>query len=1090
MAGPITPEERALLEQRLASAPPARNGSIPRLDPEVAAPLSFAQTRLWFFDQLLPRSPLYNISFAAQLRFPLDLKVFKRALDTVVDRHEVLRTTFALDGEEPVQLVQPTVDVPVTAADLRRVPPERRGAEVERLAARFQQEPFDLATGPLIRVLLVWLGASDYLLVVGVHHIVADGWSLGVFARELEAAYEAIARGREADLAELEIQYRDFSAWQRTWLSGDRLDRELDYWRGRLDSLPVLELPVDKPRPPVQMHRGADVTFTIPQEVAGSLAELGRGRGATLFMVLLACFDVLLARWAGQEDVVVGAPIANRNRAETEPLIGFFVNTLVLRVDLSGNPTFLELLDRTRGVALDAYAHQDLPFEKLVEELKPPRDLSRNPLVQVIFQLFESAANPEATALQSGVSLPTQVSLFDLRVDLAPGPAGLSGRVEYDVDLFERETIEHLVDRYRRLLDQVAADPTRPIGAYELLTPDEHRLLADWNATAAPLPERPVHELIGERGSPDDVAVVWDGGALTRGELEEQSSRLASGLCGSGIGPGSVVGVCLPRDGLMVVGLLAVLKAGAAYLPLEPDLPAGRLEFMAADAGVSVVLTVSELERFVPSGVERVLLDGEWPEPGAELPAVGLDAPAWVVFTSGSTGVPKGVWGSHRGLVNRLLWGERVLGFGVGEVCVLKSRLGFVDSVAEVFGPLLAGVRLVVASEGVVGDPLGLLELVVGEGVSRVVGVPSLLRVWVEEAGGVLAGSGLRLVVCSGEELSVELAVGLRRCLPVGCRLVNVWGSTEVAADASWFELVADPVGRVPLGRPLANVRVRVLGGLGEPVPVGSVGELFVGGVGVSPGYLGWAAGERERFVEDPFLPGERLFRTGDLGRWSRRGELEFLGRVDRQLKVRGVRVEPGEVEGVLEGHSGVREAAVVARVGVEGPELAGFVVPAGVGVSGDELSAWLRHRLPVQLVPASLQVLDALPRLANGKTDLAALEALSGPRVRTRRYEAPETPTEQAVAEVFAELTHTEGVGRHDDFFELGGHSLLATRAVSRIGDRFGKTVPLRLLFEHPTVAECAAAVDAVAAATAEEAVPIVRLDRERFRATGVADS
>jgi amino acid adenylation domain-containing protein len=1085
--------EQTALQDRLrqAASDGARPGLIPRRAPGQPTPLSFAQWRLWFFDQLQPRSSLYNLSFAARLRFALDLNVFARALRTVVDRHEVLRTVFGAERGEPVQIVLDHAEIPISACDLRQLPLARRTQELERISARFQDEPFDLTRGPLLRVLIGWLGPGDYLLVIGAHHIVADGWSLGVLARELEASYHALARGREPQLPELEIQYGDFAAWQRGRLDGDLLARELGHWRERLADLPVVELPSDRPRPPVQLHRGADLTFEVPAELVERLGQVGRARGATLFMVLLAAFDVTLSRWAGQDDLAVGTPIANRTRSETENLIGFFVNTLVLRVDLGGAPTFLELLDRVRATALDAYAHQDLPFEKLVEELRPQRDLSRNPLVQVLFQLFEATTGQGAAALQGDTALPSRSSLFDLRVDLAPGRRGLAGRVEYDVDLFDRDTMARLADRYLRLLEQIVHDPSRPIDQLELLTANEHRLLAEWNATATPAPSRCVHELVSTHAelTPDAIAVVDADGEHRYGELEADADTLARRLIELGVAPGDVVGICLPRGALMVTALLAVSKAGAAFLSLDADLPPARLELMTEDSGSVLVLTTSELRRCVPASVRSLELDAADALVGGVvgLPVVGVSGVAWVVYTSGSSGLPKGVLGSHLGLANRVGWSLRVAPFAAGEVALWKTRLGFVDAIAEIFAPLAAGVPLVVADEHTVGDPRALARLIVSAGVTRLVAVPSLLAVLVEEAAGELARSRLVQVTSSGEPLAGELARRLRATLPRGCRIVNLYGSTEVAADATCYLVDGEIPDRIPIGRPLDNVCARVLGPHHELLPPGAIGELAIGGAGLSPGYIGHAAATgNERFIDDPLDPTNTLYQTGDLARWRADGQLECLGRADRQLKIRGVRVEPDEIEHVLTRHPNIREAAITTHTGPHGPELNAFLTTHQPPTTPDALRAYLRSHLPDQLIPTHLTILDQLPHLPNGKIDHTTLTQHTPAGAASARYEAPVTEEERVVADVFAELTGSEPVGRADDFFALGGHSLLATRAISRLGDRVRRTIPLRLLFEHPTVAELAAAVATLAAAPGEAPAPIAKLDRTRFR-TGV---
>src|SRR4051794_38833066 len=884
---------------------PARAGGIPLRPPGAPAPLSFAQTRLWFFDRLMPGSPLYNICFTAPIRFTLDLRVLRDALGTIVERHEVLRTVFRQEGEEPVQVVLDAVDVPIQAADLRRLPPERRHGELLRQAAAFQDRPFDLTRGPLLRVLVTWLGPREYLLVIAVHHVAADGWSLGVLSRELETAYAALARRRPLALPPLPVQYADFSAWQRERLSGERLAAEVEHWRARLAGLPVLDLPTDHPRPPVQLHRGADLAFTVPAPVVDRLTRLGRERRATPFMVLLAAFDVLLARWARQDDVVVGAPIAGRSRPELEGLIGFFVNTLVLRANLSGDPTFSTVLERVRTAALDAYAHQDLPFEKLVEELSPDRDLSRNPLVQVIFQLFEADANPSAGALQAGTSLPSRTSLFDLRVDLAPGPNGLAGRVEYDTDLFEPATIERLVAQYERLLEQVADDPDRPVSAYESLTVEERRTLERFGSAPAPVTTRWAHELVAARAtaSPDSPALLAGDVTLTFGTLDARARALASALAARGAGPGAVVGVCVPRGPELVIAVLGILHAGAAYLPLEPDVPAARRAFMADDGGATLAVAPRAGHQWVPDGLEVVDVAARGAA-DAGLPVRPSAAdPAWVLYTSGSTGRPKGVPGMHGGLANRLAWGERAQPFVPGDIAIAKTRLGFVDAVAELLTPLAAGVPVVLADEATAADPAALARLVHDRGVTRLVLVPSLLGVLLEVAPELLRTSRLRLVTLSGEPLGGADVRALRQLLPA-CEVWNVYGSTEVAADATALRLGRHEPDRVPIGRPLDNVTVTLTGPDERPVPLGAIGEISIGGAGVAPGYLGHAASENERFTA-------RGYRTGDLGRWRPDGTLEHRGRADRQVKLRGIRVEPDEVEHALETHPAVTGAAV-----------------------------------------------------------------------------------------------------------------------------------------------------------------------------------
>ena len=1072
----LTVREQEQLAQRLAAAPagPSTDDAIPRRG-AASAPLSFAQTRLWFFDRLMPGSPLYNISFTAPVRFGLDLRLLRDALRTIVERHEVLRTVFRQEGEEPIQVVLPTAEVPIQAVDLRKLPADRRHAELQHLAAAFQDQPFDLGAGPLLRVLVAWLGPREYLLVLAVHHVAADGWSLGVLSRELESAYRALALGRTPGLPPLPIQYADFAAWQRERLSGERLTAEVEHWRARLAELPVLDLPTDRPRPPVQLHRGADLAFTVPAPLVDRLTRLGRERRATTFMVLLAAFEVLLTRWSGQEDVVVGAPIANRSRPEVEGLIGFFVNTLVLRVDLSGDPPFTTVLERVRAAALDAYAHQDLPFEKLVEELAPDRDLSRNPLVQVIFQFFEAGENPAAGALQAGPSMPSRTSLFDLRIDLAPGRGGLAGRVEYDTDLFEPATIDRIAAQYLRLLEQVTADPARTLGSYELLGEEERRTLELVGSATAPPATRWAHELIADRAAatPDSAAVLAGDVTLTFGELDARARALAAALVERGAGPGAVVGLCVARRAELVVAVLGILRAGAAYLPLEPDVPAARRAYMAADVCARLVVAAGEGLDWVPEGLEVVDIDARATPGGAAAPRPSPTDPAWILFTSGSSGRPKGVPGTHRGLANRLAWGERAQPFRSGDVALAKTRLGFVDSVVELLAPLAAGVPVVLADEPTAADPARLAQLLADAAVTRLILVPSLLRVLIELAPDTLRTSRLRLVSASGEALDAADVRSFQRLLP-DCELWNIYGSTEVAADATAHRLTRHDSGRIPIGRPIDNVSVTLTDPHGRLVPLGAIGEITIAGAGLAPGYLGHADTENHRFTA-------RGYRTGDLGRWRPDGTLEHHGRADRQIKLRGIRIEPDELEHTLKTHPHITDAAAHIHTGPDGPTLTAFY-SASPETPAEEVRRHLQQELPAHLIPGRLTELTDLPHLPNGKLDRRALEHAAAPAPATAA-EPPRTPEEVAVAEVFAELTGTTGISRDDDFFALGGHSLLATRAVSRLAERLAKPIELRLLFEQRTVSSFAAAIAALDASPDPRIPRIERVDRERFR-------
>jgi amino acid adenylation domain-containing protein/non-ribosomal peptide synthase protein (TIGR01720 family) len=894
-------------------------------------PLSLAQARLWILDQLAPGSVMYNLRGGVRIRQALDPAAMQRALNAVVERHEALRTVFRVVDGGPAQLVLPAMSVPLQCYDLRRLPRDRRDEAAARLAVELADEPFALSEGPLLRALLIWLGPADYAMVFCFHHIVADGWSMGVLARELGALYEAEAAGREARLAPLPVQYADFAVWQREWLSGERLAQQVAYWREALAGMATLELPLDRPRPAVQAHRGAGFAFAVPAAVVEGLGRVARQAGATLFMTLLAGFGAVLGRWCGQEDVVVGAPIAGRNRAELEGLIGFFVNTLVLRVDLSGEPSFRELVGRVRQVALGAYAHADLPFEKLVEELAPQRDLSRNPLFQVTFQLFDAPTTPEGAGPRGGFELPVTSSLFDLRVDLSPGPAGgLSGRVEFDTDLLDRESVEWLVERFEWFLAQVAADPERAVGAVWLLPPAHRRRLAAWNATAAPAPRGCVHPVVAERAArdPGREAVADAGGAWSYGELEGRANRLAHRLVDLGVAVGDVVAVCLPRGRAFVAAALGVLRAGAAYLPLDPAYPPARLAHVLHDAAPAALIADPDMAGDLPrpDGVPLLGL-AAWPAGPEEPPEVavqGADA-AYVIYTSGSTGAPKGVVVEHRSLLNLVAWHQRAYAVGAADRGAQVASVGFDAAVWEIWPYLCAGASVCVCDDDTRAEPERLVRWLADNRIS-VAFLPTPLaelvieRPWPAQA-------ALRVLLTGGDTLR-------RWANPAHpYALVNHYGPTESTVVTSAAPVPAQARdGRLPaIGGPIANTVCYVVDRHGTPVGPGCPGELWVGGAGLARGYHRDPALTAERFVANPFeATPARLYRTGDLVRWRTDGTLAFLGRTDSQVKIRGYRVEPLEIETLLARHPAVTQAVVTTRAdGAGAPQLTAYVTTA-----------------------------------------------------------------------------------------------------------------------------------------------------------------
>ncbi|HSL85186.1 MAG TPA: amino acid adenylation domain-containing protein, partial [Thermoanaerobaculia bacterium] len=935
---------------------------------------------------MAPESAAYNMPFALRLRGRLDVPALAAALSGVVARHESLRTRVVEGDAGPLQAVEPPRPLPLSVADLSGLAPAAREAEARRLAPAEAARPFDLARGPVVRSLLARLGGDDHLLLGTVHHAVADGWSVGVLVRELAALYRGDA------LPELPVQYPDFAVWQRSWLAGEALEREVAWWREALAGAPwVLELPADRPRPPVQSHRGGAVPVRLPADVAGRLTALARDRGATPFMVLLAAFHALLARHAGQDDLLVGSPVAGRTRVETEGLVGLFVNTLVLRGDLAGDPSFDELLARARAATLAAYAHQDVPFEKLVEELGVERDPSRSPLFQVMLVL-QNAPRSDLDLPGLEVSAPeveTRTAKFDLRLVLTEAGGTLAGELEYCADLFDAATVRRLAGHLRSLIAGAVARPGAPALELPLLAPAErHQLVAEWNDTGAAYRSGlGLHEWIAEqvRRTPEAVAVVYGAEAVTYAELRRRALRVAAALQRSGVGPDVLVGVLMERSVELVVALLGVLEAGGADLPLDPSYPADRLAFMARDARVPVVVRRRRLEGMLSlRGVRELPLDGpadpplEWPEPprGA-LPGPAPAEPeslAYTIYTSGSTGRPKGVGVAHRAIVNRLVWMQEAYGLEPGDAVLQKTPYSFDVSVWEFFWPLAMGARLVVARPGGHQDGAYLAELVARERVTTLHFVPSMLQLFVEEPR-FEGTSSLRRVVTSGEALPPDLAQ--RFLARSEAALHNLYGPTEAAVDVTaWTCRPGADRATMPIGRPIATLRTHVQDGRGRTAPAGVPGELRIAGVGLARGYHGRPGLTAERFVPDPAAarPGGRQYRTGDLVRRRADGVLEFLGRLDHQVKVRGFRIELGEIEEVLAARPEVQEAVVVARREGSGePRLVAYVVPAdGAAVEG--LRGELERRLPPFMVPAAFVALDRMPLTPNGKVDRKAL--------------------------------------------------------------------------------------------------------------------
>jgi amino acid adenylation domain-containing protein len=1032
-------------------------------------PLSFAQERLWFLEQLEPGNTGYNICRASRLRGALNFKALESSLNEIIRRHEVLRTSFEVNDGQPVQLVAPDAKLKLSISDLSTIAEADRDHEIERLVADEARRPFNLSQAPLLRAKLLRLGEADHIFVLATHHIVSDAWSMGILTRELWSLYEAYANDRPSPLQDLRIQYADFAVWQREWLQGRVLQSQLSYWKKQLDDFSILNLPTDRPRPPRQTFYGARQPITLPQPLTDAINELSHRERVTPFLMLLAAFQVLLYRYSGQEDVVLGSPIANRGRPELEPLIGFFVNTLVLRADLSGNPSFREFLLRVRDVCLDAYAHQDLPFEKLVHELHPERDQSRNPIFQVMFAL------QNATRQFSGIpglriepiEMTTTRSPFDLSLFLREREGKYIGYIEYGTDLFDRSTIERMIGHLQTLLEGIVADPDQPISRLPLLTESErHQLLVEWNDTAADYPkDRCIHDLFEEQveKTPDAIALGFKGKSLTYRELNRRANHLASCLLRSGVRPRELIGICVEPSLEMIVGVLGILKAGAAYVPLDPSYPIDRLTLMLKDAGVSVLLSQKNLLPTLASYVGlRVLLDDlmESETENVANPAINTkpDDPAYVIYTSGSTGIPKGVIGLHRGAVNRFSWMWNTFPFAPDEKNCTKTSISFVDSIWELFGALLQGVPTIIIPEDIVKDPEQLVRMLGDQKVSRIVLVPSLLRVLLDRIPDLRNKvPTLRIWSSSGESLPAKTVEIFKTSLP-DRSLINLYGSSEASADVTYHEICADTRRSVvPIGRPISNTQTYIFDAFQQPVPIGVPGELYVGGANLARGYLNCHEATAAKFVKHPCSddPGARLFRTGDVARYLPDGNIEYLGRSDHQVKIRGHRVELREVEVLLQQHPMVQDGVVVLEAGNE-KRLIAFIVPKNTfQPSTGELRSFLSVKLPDAMIPSIFVLVDALPLTLSGKIDrLKLAERRMDSFQQSQNLEVPRTDLEELVAQIWQQELKRDGFGIHDNFFDLGGHSLLAAQIIAKLRAAVFKQIPLGLMFEHPTIA------------------------------------
>ncbi|MEG4595033.1 amino acid adenylation domain-containing protein [Microcoleus sp. F8_C2] len=1059
---------------------------IPRLE---SIPLSFAQTRLWFLDRLQPDIAFYNIPLALRLFGQLNIAALQSSINEIIWRHEALRTNFAIVGDQPVQVIASSLSFQLPVVNLLHLSESQREIEAKRLATVEANRPFNLEQEPLLRSIVLQLGETEYLLLLTMHHIISDGWSLGVFVRELTELYQAFCTGKPPVLPELPVQYADFAVWQRQWLTGEILETKLHYWKEQLKNAPnLLELPTDRARPAVQTFRGGYYYAAFSKELSAELTTLSKRAGVTLFMTLLAAFQTFLYRYSGQDDIVVGTPVAGRNRRELERLIGFFVNTLVLRTDLGGNPSFEQLLNRVREVALQGYTHQDLPFEQLVEALQPTRDLSYTPLFQVMFAL-DDAGVPSMELLDlavSSYSVESVTAKFDLTLSMENTADGLVAEWEYNSDLFDETTIVRMAEHFQTLLEGIVANSKQAISELPILTPGERQqLLVEWNNTAKDYPqEKCIHQLFEEQveRTPDAVAVVFEEKQLTYRELNVKANQLANYLRSLGVGPEVLVGICVERSLEMIIGLLGTLKAGGAYVPLDPNYPSERLAFMLEDSSVPVLLTQEKLLEKLPQHSACVVcLDSDWEKIAVhskENPSIPVKPKnlAYVIYTSGSTGKPKGVLIQHESLINYTTVASAEYEIEKCDRLLQFSSISFDVSAEEIYTSLTSGATLVLRTNSMLDSIEGFLQKCKNWKIT-VMALPTAywheLTAFLSQETLALPLS-LRLIIIGGEKALPERLKTWLECVEQPVRLVNNYGPTEATIGATIYDLsVGDTkLKELPIGRPLGNVQTYILDGNRQPVPIGIPGELHIGGAGLARGYLNRPELTTERFIRNPFSESatERLYKTGDLARYLNDGNIEYLGRIDDQVKVRGFRIELGEIEAALSQHPNLLQVAVTLREDIPGQKnLVAYIVPfQEPPPTFSEMRHFLKEQLPDYMVPSAFVILKCLPVTPNGKVDRKSLPAPDlNSLIQKAHFVAPRTPTEQLLASIWAKVLGVEKVSINDNFFESGGHSLLATQLLSKVSHTFGLHLPLSKLFEAPTVADISSYIEAISWAT-----------------------
>ncbi len=1061
------------------TTPDEETASSARSEGERDLPLSFAQERLWFLEQLEPGTPVYNIPWAVRLSGDLSIAILQQALDSIIARHEVLRTTYAAVDGVPQQGTNPPTPATMNVIDLRHLPSQERETTAQKQLNDEASRPFDITTDQMLRALLIRLTDDEQILLLVTHHIASDGWSNEILVRELSDLYQALSHDEEPKLPPLPMQYADYALWQRNRLSGEVLERELKYWKEQLADLPpALNLPFDRPRGSLPDYRGEQVPIEVPDQVTQGLRRLARKENVTLFMVLLTAFMTLLYRYTDEEDIPVGVPIAGRLRTDTDNLVGLFVNTLVLRSDLSQEPTFRQLLYRVRKVCLDAYDHQELPFEKLVAELRPERHMGQSPLFQVMFAMQSRVDEPTQLAdlCMERTPVTTQTTKFDLLLSLTETPARIRGSMTFPIALFDTERAARITDNFQHLLESIIANPDRSIDTIQIMSDEEFNLITrEWSrGMGASVHDNTIQALFEARviESPDAPAVTSGDETLTYRELNRCANRVAHQLRQMGVGPDIPVGLCLERSNEMLVGILAILKAGGAYVPLDPALPLERLQFMASDADLRLVLTQAYLfSKLSPLSPELIAIDS------AQTPASDADQQnpaqiafpdnlAYIIYTSGSTGLPKGVLTSHRNVAARVSFFESVFGMRSDDVVLQLAPFTFDMSIRELICPVTIGAHIVMVTSAEAIDPFLLVKKIEKHRVTMIGGTPSFLTTIIdaiERTDGDYRS--LRRILSSGEALSPPRARRILDTFGGSVRLSNEYGPTESTMNSTHYEVTrALPQHlHVPIGRPLPDTETYVLDRHLQPTPIGIAGELYIGGIGLARGYLNRPALTKEKFIPNPFSDeaNARLYKTGDLARYLPDGNLEFLGRLDRQTKIRGYRIELGEIESALTSLPEVSQAIVdVFEPTHDDKRIVAYLIMAtSEPRSPDALREKLRTRLPGYMIPSAFVILDRFPLTTRGKIDRAGLPDPASFHVdRTVEFVAPQTSAEELIARIWKDVLKSEQVSVYDDFFALGGHSLAAVQTIIRIRDETNVALPVRAMFELPTVRKLAA--------------------------------